>query len=77
MPTVVVEAYKFRFSSSAVTEPPYFHVFREGNHAKIWLQSLAVETHHGYNQTELNRIVRLMRYHQSEHLEIWNAHFSK
>jgi hypothetical protein len=59
MPTILIEGYKFRFYSSDLHEPPHVHVIRAEREAKIWLESLEVEYNHGYNKTDLNRIVKL------------------
>ena len=77
MPTIVLEGYKFRFYSSDLYEPPHMHVLRGDKAAKIWLQPVAVEYNHGYNSSELNRILRLTRKNQNSLLETWNAYFSK
>ena len=61
MPTITIEGFKFRFYSSDVNEPPHVHILRGENLAKIWLTSLAVEYNYGYNDRELNRIVRLTK----------------
>lgn len=76
MPTVILEGYKFRFYSSDIAEPPHVHVLRGENEAKIWLQPVTLEYNRGYNQTELNRILKLTRQNQNRLLEAWNAHFS-
>ena len=77
MPTITIEGYKFRFYSSDINEPPHVHVLRGEHVAKIWLQPIVVEYHHGYHQAELNRIVRLTRQNQDRLVEAWNAHFSQ
>jgi hypothetical protein len=77
MPTVQIEGYKFRFYSSDRFEPPHVHVLKDSNEAKIWLQPVALQHNHGYNNTELNRILRLAAEHQARLLEAWNAYFSR
>jgi hypothetical protein len=77
LPTVIIEGYKFRFYSSDIGEPPHIHVLRDANEAKIWLQPVVLQHNHGYNQTELNRILRLTRQNQDRLLEVWNAYFSQ
>ncbi len=77
MPTTFIDGYKFRFYSSDIYEPPHVHVIHGENEAKIWLQPVAVEYNRGYNQAELNRILRLTRQHQNKLLETWNDHFSQ
>lgn len=77
MPTLIIEGYKFRFYSSDILEPPHVHVIHGGNVAKIWLRSFEVEYNHGYNQSELNRIVRLTTQNQDRLLRVWNEYFGQ
>jgi len=77
MPTVLIEGYKFRFYSSDINEPPHVHVIRGESVAKIWLVPVSVEYNLGYNQPELNRIVRLALKNQEKLLEVWNDHFNQ
>ena len=77
MPTILIEGFKFRFYSSDQYEPPHMHVIKGENEAKIWLQPVEMEYSHGYNQAELNRIVRLARQNQIRLLEVWNAYFAR
>ena len=76
MPTILVDGYRFRFYSSDVNEPPHVHVIRERYVTKIWLNPIEVEYNRGYNDVELNRIVRLRRENQQRLLEAWHDHFS-
>ena len=77
MPTIRIGKYKLRFYSSDFREPPHVHVLHENKVAKIWLQSVVAESNHGYNATELNRILRLVRQNQEMLLEAWNVYFSR
>ncbi len=77
MPTVFIDGHKFRFYSSDIQEPPYVHVIRDEKVAKIWLAPVNVEYNHGYNQPELNRIVRLTLENQEKLLEAWNGYFNQ
>lgn len=76
MPTIEIEGYKFRFYSTDRYEPPHMHVFKGEKEAKIWLEPVEVQANYGYNNSELNRIVKLTRKHRSRLLEVWNAHFT-
>ena len=71
------ERYAFRFFSSDVLERPHVHVYRGNNRAKIWLQPIEVEWNRGYNEPELNKILKLVRENQVLLLEAWNEHFEK
>ena len=77
MPTILIDGYKFRFYSSDIGEPPHVHVFRGNSEAKIWLQPVDLQYNRGYNQSELNRILKLAQRHQQELLERWNDHFDQ
>ena len=75
MPTLRIHGYLFRFYSSDRFEPPHVHVIRGENEAKIWLSGVAVESNHGYNGPELNRIVKLTESNRSRLLDAWNEYF--
>lgn len=75
MPTIIIEGYKFRFYSSDINEPPHVHVLRAENVAKIWMASFAVEYNYGYNERELNRIIRITKVNQERLLEAWHEYF--
>ena len=77
MPTIVIEGFKFRFYSSDHNEQPHVHVLQGGKEAKFWLKPVYLEHNYGYNQPELNRILKLAREHQQRLLEAWHAYFSK
>ena len=77
MPTIFIEGFKFRFYSSDINEPPHVHVLQAENVAKIWLEPLELENNHGYNRSELTRILKLTRQNQTRLLEAWNEHFNQ
>ena len=77
MPTIFIEGYKFRFYSSDVNEPPHVHVIQAERVAKIWLNSLEVEYNHGYNKTELNKVLKLTALNETKLLEAWHGHFDR
>ena len=77
MPTIFIEGYKFRFYSSDIFEPPHVHVIKAENVAKIWLQPVSLQYNHGYNVSELNKVLRLTRRNQELLLEAWNDYFSR
>lgn len=77
MPTIQIEGFMFRFYSTDRNEPPHVHVIRAENVAKIWLGTFEVVYNHGYNLSELNRIIRLTRENQGRLLEKWNEYFSR
>ena len=77
MPTIIIEGYKFRFYSSDIAEPPHMHVLRAENVAKIWLTPVNVAYNNGYNQRELNRILKLAEQNQDRLLEVWYDYFDR
>lgn len=77
MPTIMIAGYKFRFYSSDRYEPPHIHVIKGERETKVWLQPVAVDYNHRYNQAELNRIVKLTQQHQERLLEVWHEYFAR
>ena len=76
MPTITIEGYKFRFYSSDKNEPPHVHVLHGEHVVKIWLSTFDVEYNYGYNERELNKIIKLARENKARLLEAWYEYFS-
>jgi len=76
MPVVRIAGYEFRFFSLDRGEPPHVHVWRGGKLAKIWLDPVEDEWNKGYNERELNNVLRLAHEHRKELLDAWNKHFA-
>jgi len=51
------------------------HVLRGGNVAKVWLSTFVVEYNYGYNERELNQIIRLIKENKERLLEVWYEYF--
>lgn len=77
MPTIFIKGYKFRFYSSDLNEPPHVHVIKAERVAKIWLESLEVESNRGYNKAELNKVLKLTELHETKLLEAWHDYFNR
>lgn len=77
MPTIFIDGYKFRFYSSDINEPPHVHVIRAERVGKIWLKSFEVEYNHGYNKTELNKVLKLTELNETKLLKAWNEYFNR
>ncbi len=77
MPTITIAGYKFRFYSSDRNEPPHIHVLLSENVAKIWLATFEIAYNYGYNERELNQIVRLAQENQERLLEVWYEYFGR
>ena len=56
-------------SSDIIEPPPHVHVLRAENVAKIWLSPIEVVYSYGYNQRELNRILKLTEQNKGRLLE--------
>ncbi|MCL4504911.1 MAG: DUF4160 domain-containing protein [Chloroflexi bacterium] len=77
MPTVVIDGYRLRFYSSDWLEPPHVHVLRDEHEAKVWLDPVLLQHNHGYTQSELNRIMRLIHRNRERLLEVWYEYFGR
>ena len=78
MPVVHREGpYRFSFYSDEGSEPPHVHVRRDRNQAKFWLEPVTISKNAGFNQTELNRIARIIENNQAVMLERWNEHLNR
>lgn len=75
MPSRVISGYKFFFYSNERNEPPHMHVRKGGNETKIWLDSLVFANNFGFDEPELNRILRVTRSNLDELFDFWNNHF--
>jgi len=53
------------------------HVLRAENVTKIWLSPIDVEYNYGYNQRELNRILKLTEQNRERLLEVWYGYFGR
>lgn len=77
MPTIFRSGpYRFYFYSHEPGEPPHVHVDRESLSAKFWLQDVALTRNMGFSAVELNKLLKLIREHQTKFLEAWNGYFS-
>lgn len=74
MPTVLrVGSYRFHFYAGDRDEPPHIHV-REGiRNAKFWLVQVRLARNRGMSEHQLAVAERIVREHQNELLEAWNA----
>lgn len=65
----------FYFYSNDAEEPKHVHVERDGYVAKFWLEPVRIQRSGGFNRAEIQRISRLVRDHQQELTEAWDAFF--
>lgn len=76
MPTLLIwRGYKFRFYASDMFEPPYVHIAKDGNSAKVRLRSLEVEYRRGYNEREMAELLRVVAENRDAWIERWNEFF--
>ncbi len=77
MPTILISGpYRFFFYSGDRDEPPHIHVERERNKAKFWLDPVRLQYSRGFNQSEINRIQRLVEENGERFLGRWDEFFS-
>jgi hypothetical protein len=77
LPTLHREGgFAFKFYASDGAEPPHVHVLGTGGKAKVWLvPSVEVEDVRGYDESQTNRILEVVRQHRDEWLAAWNGFF--
>ncbi len=76
MPTVLkIGPYRFFFVSIDYDEPPHIHVRRERKVAKFWVDPVVLQKTGGFNRSELNKIVKLVRDNKNFILERWYEFF--
>jgi len=76
MPTVMrSEGLRFFFYSSDRAEPPHIHVEHGRRTAKIWLDPIRLEGSKGFGDTELYRVLKLVREKKKLMLRSWNGYF--
>ncbi|MBI3536206.1 MAG: DUF4160 domain-containing protein [Chloroflexi bacterium] len=76
MPTIdSIGPYRFFFYSGDRDEPQHIHVERERMKAKYWLDPVRLETSKGFNQSEINRIQRIVEENQEKFLRRWDEYF--
>ena len=77
MPTVLrTGRYRLFFYSSDREEPIHVHVEADENIAKVWLDPIRLENSGGFNRSEINRILSIIKENQIELMEAWNGYFS-
>lgn len=76
MPTVLrLGPYRLYFYSNDAEEPKHIHVERDRHVAKLWLEPVRIQRSGGFSRVEILRILRLVRDHQQELQEAWDAFF--
>ena len=76
MPTVLRDGpYSFVFFSSDRGEPVHIHVKRERRVVKFWLDPIELANNHGFAESELNDIERLVRQHSQTLRQAWHEYF--
>jgi len=76
MPTVMrADGLRFFFYSTDRSEPPHIHVRSGKGTAKIWLAPMRLERSRKLLETELRRILKLVRENRRMFVRSWNAYF--
>lgn len=77
MPTVLrIGPYRFFFYSSDWNEPMHIHIEQEHKIAKIWLDPVRLQDNGGFNRSELNKVLSIIKDNQQDLMEAWNEFFS-
>ena len=72
-PTVLRSGpYRVYFHSHEPNEPPHVHVDRDDQSAKFWLSPTSLARNMGFSSKELNKVLRLVKEHETELMEAWN-----
>ena len=53
----------------------HVHVEAEDNIAKIWLDPIRLQNSGGFSRSEISRIIKIIKEHQTELMEAWNGYF--
>lgn len=78
MPTILRQGpYRFYFYSADGDEPVHVHVERDDRIAKYWLGPVRLHSSRGFAAAEISRIAKIIKEHQKEIEEKWNAFFGK
>ena len=76
MPTIlVVGAYRFFFYSSDANEPIHVHVQSGSSSAKIWLNPLRLQSSKGFNQQQINEVLKIVKKHAALFERKWREYF--
>lgn len=67
--------YRFFFFASDRNEPVHVHVARDDKVAKFWLSPVRLSYNYGFRASELSRIERLVREHETELVKAWHEYF--
>ena len=77
MPTILrIGGYRFFFFSNEGMEPMHIHVESAEQHAKFWLQPVALASSVGYNAKELTRLRKIVEEQAAFFAEKWNEYRS-
>jgi hypothetical protein len=71
---VLIDGFRIGFYSNERNEPPHVHVLKGNNEAKVWLSPTQLDYNYGYNTREMNKVLALVKKHESEFLEMWHEH---
>ena len=77
MPTVFrIDGYRFFFYSSDKPEPIHIHVEKGSANAKVWISPTRLQYSHGFNNSEISKVLTLVEQHYEIITEAWNEFFN-
>ena len=78
MPTVLrIDGFRFFFYADEGNEPAHVHVEHGEDRAKFWLVPVSLAWADGFNATEVNRVLKIVRENAEFLLERWNEFFTR
>ncbi len=77
MPTVLrIDGYRFFFYSSDGPEPIHIHVEKGSAYAKVWISPIRLQYSHGFNNSQISKILKLVEQNNEIITEAWNEFFN-
>jgi len=76
MPTILyVQGWRFHFYSNEGNEPIHVHVQSGSSSAKIWLNPLRLQSSKGFNQQQINEVLKIVKKHAALFERKWREYF--
>ena len=77
MPTVLrIDGYRFFFYSGDRPEPIHIHIEKNDAYAKVWISPIRLHYSHGFSNSQINKILKIVEQHANEITEAWNEFFN-
>lgn len=78
MPTVLrIGPYRFFFYAGDCDEPLHIHVECDNKIAKFWMEPIRLQNSGGFNRSEIDRILKIIKEYHVQLTEGWNEYFGR